>query len=55
MMALLIELYLFIPLSVTMTTFQGHSNVKQLYLNFVVVLLLLLLIRLKWKLCRFVK
>ena len=29
MMALLIELYMFIPLSVTMTIFQGHSNVKQ--------------------------
>ena len=30
MMVLLIELYLFIPLSVTFTIFQGHSNVKQL-------------------------
>ena len=28
-MVLLIELYLFIPLSVTMTLFQGHRNVKQ--------------------------
>ena len=27
MMALLIELYLFIPLSLTLTIFQGHSNV----------------------------
>ena len=26
---ILIELYLFIPLSVTLTLFQGHSNVKQ--------------------------
>ena len=30
MMVLLIELYLFIPLSVTLAIFQGHSNVKQL-------------------------
>ena len=30
MMALLIELYLFIALSVTLTIFQGHSNVEQL-------------------------
>ena len=29
MMAILIELYLFISLSVTITIFQGHSNVKQ--------------------------
>ena len=29
MMILLTELYLFIPLSVTLTIFQGHSNVKQ--------------------------
>ena len=28
MMVLLLELYLFIPLSVTLTIFQGHSNVK---------------------------
>ena len=27
MMVLLIELYLFIPFSVTLTIFQGHSNV----------------------------
>ena len=30
MMVLLIELYLFFPLSVTVTIFQGHSSVKQL-------------------------
>ena len=29
MMALLIELCMFIPLSVTLAIFQGHSNVKQ--------------------------
>ena len=29
MAARLIELYLFIPLSVTMTIFQGHRSVKQ--------------------------
>ena len=29
MMVLLIELYLFGPLSMTVTIFQGHSNVKQ--------------------------
>ena len=29
MMELLIELYLFIPLSVTLTIIQGHNNVKQ--------------------------
>ena len=29
MMVLLIELYLFIPLSITLTIFQGHSTVKQ--------------------------
>ena len=28
-MVLLIELYLFIPLSVILTIFQGHINVKQ--------------------------
>ena len=33
MMVLLIEVYLFIPLSVTLTIFQGHSNVKQSYLK----------------------
>ena len=27
-MVLLTELYLFIPLSVTLTIFQGHNNVK---------------------------
>ena len=30
MMGLLMELYLLIPLSVTLTLFQGHSNVEQL-------------------------
>ena len=29
MVVLLFELYLFIPLSLTLTIFQGHSNVKQ--------------------------
>ena len=29
MMVLLTELYLFIPLLVTLTIFQGHSSVKQ--------------------------
>ena len=29
MMVVLIELYPFIPLSVTLIVFQGHSNVKQ--------------------------
>ena len=29
MMVLLTELYLFIPLSVTLTVFQGRSNVEQ--------------------------
>ena len=29
MMVLLIELYLFIPLSVTLTIIHGHSNIKQ--------------------------
>ena len=31
MMVLLMELYLFIPLSVTLTTFQGHRSVEQFY------------------------
>ena len=30
MMVLLIELYLFIPLSMTLTIFQGHSNVEEI-------------------------
>ena len=34
MMVLLIEPFLFIPLSVTLTVFQGHSKVKQFQLNF---------------------
>ena len=29
MMVLLIKLYLFISLSVTLTIFQGHSNIEQ--------------------------
>ena len=31
MMVLLIELYLFMPLSVTLTMFQCHRSVKQFY------------------------
>ena len=31
MMMLLIELYMYIPPSVTLTTFQGHSNVEQFF------------------------
>ena len=38
MMALLIELYLFIPLSVTWIIFQGHSNVRQLQLKILYLL-----------------
>ena len=34
MMVLLTELCLFIPLSMTVTVFQGHSCVKQFQLNF---------------------
>ena len=34
MMVLFIELFLFILLSVTVTVFQGHSSVKQVYENF---------------------
>ena len=30
MMVLLIKLYLFIPLSMTLTIFQGHSNVEEI-------------------------
>ena len=33
LMVLLIELYLFIPLSVTLTIFQGHKSVKQFQLK----------------------
>ena len=29
MMALLVELYLFVALSVTLTIFQGHNHVEQ--------------------------
>ena len=32
-MVVLIELYLFIPLLVTLIVFQGHSNVKQFSLK----------------------
>ena len=49
MMVLHSELYLFITLSVTLTLFQGHSNVKQ----FVLKILCSYLIKLK--LCRIVK
>ena len=31
MMVLLIELYLFVSLSVTLTILEGHSNVQQFY------------------------
>ena len=34
MLLLLIELCLFIPLSVTLTIFQGHSNIEQIELKF---------------------
>ena len=34
MLLLLIELCLFIPLSVTLTIFQGHSNIEQFELKF---------------------
>ena len=37
MMVLLIELYLFIPLSVTLTTFQSHRNVKCLTENVILL------------------
>ena len=35
MMVLLIKLYLFIPLSVTLTVYQGHSNVEHFKLKIV--------------------
>ena len=35
MLALFNELYLFIPLSVTLSMFQGYSSVKQFSLNFI--------------------
>ena len=34
MMVPLTERYLYIPLSVTLTISQGHSNVEQLYIKF---------------------
>ena len=37
MMALLIELYPFKPLSVTLIVFQGHSSVKEFQLKFYVL------------------
>ena len=37
-MVLLTELYQFIPLSVTLTTFQGHSSVEQFEIKIVVSL-----------------
>ena len=49
MMVLHIELYLFITLSVTLTLFEGHSNVKQFWLN------ILHSYPIKLKLCRTVK
>ena len=39
MMVLLTELYLFVPLSVTLTIFQSHNNVKQLQLNYFLLLI----------------
>ena len=48
MMVLLIELYLFIPLSVTLTTFQGHSSVKQFYLKILYSLIKLKLCNVKY-------
>ena len=37
MMALLIELYPFMPLSVTLIVFQGHSSVKEFQPKFYVL------------------
>ena len=45
----LIESYLFIPLSMTLTTFQGHSNAKQFKLEMISSY------PIKLKLCRIVK
>ena len=47
-MVLLFELYLFSTLSVTLTIFQGHSNVKQFYKKKLCSYLI------KLKLCRIV-
>ena len=49
MMVLLIDLYLFIPLSVTQIIFQGHSFIKQFLLKSICPYLI------KSKLCRIVK
>ena len=49
LMALLFELYLFIPLSVTLTIFQGRSNVKEFQLK------TFCSYPIKLKLCRIVK
>ena len=49
MMVPLTELYLFVPVSVTLTIFQGHSNVKQLQLEILCSYLV------KLKLCRIVR
>ena len=38
MMVLLIELYLFIHLSLILTIFQGHSSIEQFYLKTYVLL-----------------
>ena len=48
MVVLFIELYLFIPLWVALTIFQGHSNVKQFYLK------IMCSCPVKWKLCSMV-
>ena len=49
MVVLLIVLYLFIPLAVTLTIFQGHSDVKQFELK------ILCSYPVNLKLCRIVK
>ena len=49
MMVLLIELYLFISLSVALTIFKGHSNVAQFQLK------ILCSYPVKLKLCKIVK
>ena len=49
MMVMLIEVCLFIPLSVTLTMFQGHSSVRQFQVE------ILCSHPIKLKLCRIVK
>ena len=49
MIVLHIKLYLFMTLSMTLTLFQGHSNVKQFLLKILSFFLI------KLNLCRFVK